>query len=153
VLDLAQDHAFARRLVNSGRLSVPAFLTKSALNTPDSDSFAGDMVPGAPMDDAPIQRAGQDAWLLDQLGNRFQLLVFADGAGAVDAATLAQFKSLAGDAIAVEPVVVTPSGGQDRRCHRAGRLPGPGGPPLRRKTRHRLPGPPGPACGRALARL
>jgi 3-(3-hydroxy-phenyl)propionate hydroxylase len=52
VLDLAQDHAFARRLVNSGRLSVPAFLTKSALNTPDSDSFAGDMVPGAPMDDA-----------------------------------------------------------------------------------------------------
>jgi 3-(3-hydroxy-phenyl)propionate hydroxylase len=60
----------------------------------------------------PIQRAGQDAWLLDQLGNRFQLLVFADSAGAVDAATLAQFKSLAGDAIAVEPVVVTPSGGQ-----------------------------------------
>jgi 3-(3-hydroxy-phenyl)propionate hydroxylase len=36
VLNLAQDHAFARRLVNSGRLSVPSFLTKSALNTPDA---------------------------------------------------------------------------------------------------------------------
>ena len=153
VLDLAQDHAFARRLVNSGRLSVPAFLTKSALNTPDSDSFAGDMVPGAPMDDAPIQRAGQDAWLLDQLGNRFQLLVFADRAGAVDAATLAQFKSLAGDAIAVEPVVVTPSGGQIDGVTVLADCPGPGGPPLRREARHRLPGPPGPACGRPLARL
>jgi 3-(3-hydroxy-phenyl)propionate hydroxylase len=112
VLNLAQDHAFARRLVNSGRLSVPSFLTKSALNTPDADAFAGDMVPGAPMDDAPIQRAGQDTWLLDQLGNRFQLLLFVDDVGALDAATLAQFKSLAGDAIGVEPVVVTPSGGQ-----------------------------------------
>ena len=94
VLDLAQDHAFARRLVNSGRLSVPAFLTQSALNTPDADAFAGDMVPGAPMDDAPIQVAGQDAWLLDQLGNHFQLMVFADSVGAMDAATLAQLKAL-----------------------------------------------------------
>ena len=68
-------------LVNSGRLSVPAFLTQSALNTPDADAFAGDMVPGAPMDDAPMQVAGQDAWLLDQLGNRFQLLVFVDDRG------------------------------------------------------------------------
>jgi 3-(3-hydroxy-phenyl)propionate hydroxylase len=112
VLDLAQDHAFARRLVNSGRLSVPAFLTQSALNTPDSDTFAGDMVPGAPMDDAPIQVAGQDAWLLDQLGNRFQLLVFADSAAALDAATLAQLKALANDAIAVQAVIVTPAGGE-----------------------------------------
>jgi 3-(3-hydroxy-phenyl)propionate hydroxylase len=112
VLDLAQDHAFARRLVNSGRLSVPAFLTQSALNTPDIDSFAGDMVPGAPMDDAPIQVAGQDGWLLDQLGNRFQLLVFAGSTGEVDAATLAQFKALENDAISVQPVLVTPAGGQ-----------------------------------------
>jgi 3-(3-hydroxy-phenyl)propionate hydroxylase len=51
VLELAEQHAFARKLVNSGRLSVPAFYTESPLNTPDVDSFAGDMVPGAPMDD------------------------------------------------------------------------------------------------------
>ncbi len=112
VLDLAQDHAFARRLVNSGRLSVPAFLTHSALNTPDADTFAGDMVPGAPMDDAPVQVAGQDGWLLDQLGNRFQLLVFADSVGAIDAATLAQLMALAADPIAVQPIVVTPAGGR-----------------------------------------
>jgi 3-(3-hydroxy-phenyl)propionate hydroxylase len=112
VLDLAQDHAFARRLVNSGRLSVPAFLTQSALNTPDADAFAGDMVPGAPMDDAPIRLAGQDAWLMDQLGNRFQLLVFVDAVGALDAATLAQLKALTADPIAVQPIIVTPAGGQ-----------------------------------------
>ena len=112
VLDLAQDHAFARRLVNSGRLSVPAFLTQSALNTPDADAFAGDMVPGAPMDDAPIRLAGQDAWLMDQLGNRFQLLVFVDAVGALDAATLAQLKALTAAPIAVQPIIVTPAGGQ-----------------------------------------
>jgi 3-(3-hydroxy-phenyl)propionate hydroxylase len=41
VLSLAKDHAFARSLVNSGRLSVPSFLTDSSLNTPDDDAFAG----------------------------------------------------------------------------------------------------------------
>jgi 3-(3-hydroxy-phenyl)propionate hydroxylase len=111
VLNLAQDHAFARRLVNSGRLSVPSFLTKSALNTPDADAFAGDMVPGAPMDDAPIQRAGQDTWLLDQLGNRFQLLLFVDDVGALDAAKRSQLLALERDAIGVQPVLVTPTGG------------------------------------------
>src|SRR2546429_4848108 len=39
VLDLARDHEFARRIVNSGRLSVPATLHGSALNTPDTDTF------------------------------------------------------------------------------------------------------------------
>jgi 3-(3-hydroxy-phenyl)propionate hydroxylase len=77
VLDLAQDHAFARRLVNSGAVGAglpDAIRAEHA----GCDTFAGDMVPGAPMDDAPIQVGGQDAWLLDQLGNRFQLLVLAD---------------------------------------------------------------------------
>ena len=40
-LALARHHGFARRLVNSGRLSVPATLHGSALNTPDRDAFAG----------------------------------------------------------------------------------------------------------------
>src|SRR4030095_7224257 len=39
VLELAKAHAFARTLVNSGRLSVPATLLTSALNTPDNDAF------------------------------------------------------------------------------------------------------------------
>ena len=80
-LELARHQPFARKLVNSGRLSVPAFLVDSALNTPDGEAFAGNMVPGAPMDDAPVRRAGRDAWLLDQLGNRFVLMVFVDTQG------------------------------------------------------------------------
>jgi 3-(3-hydroxy-phenyl)propionate hydroxylase len=78
VLGLAREHAFARGLVNSGRLSVPAFLTQSALNTPDGEAFEGWMVPGAPMDDAPVVRNGQADWLLRRVGGGFSLLVFGD---------------------------------------------------------------------------
>jgi len=63
------------------------------------------------MDDAPIQRAGQDTWLLDQLGNRFQLLLFVDDVGALDAATRSLLLALERDAIGVQPVLVTPTGG------------------------------------------
>ena len=38
VLALAKNHPFARSLVNSGRLSVPAVLAESPLNTPDRDA-------------------------------------------------------------------------------------------------------------------
>jgi 3-(3-hydroxy-phenyl)propionate hydroxylase len=78
VLALAKHHPFARKLVNSGRLSMPSFLTESVLNTPDTDAFEGQMVPGAPMDDAPVQVNGQEAWLLDQVGKGFQVMLFAD---------------------------------------------------------------------------
>lgn len=65
VLELTKRHAFARTLVNSGRLSVPAVLRDSPLNTPDADVFAGAMVPGAAAADAPIVRAdGSSGWLL-----------------------------------------------------------------------------------------
>lgn len=76
VLHLARDHEFARRVVNSGRLSVPATLSNSPLNTPDQDRFAGRMVPGAPLTDAPVQVEGRDTWLLRSLGSDFTLLVF-----------------------------------------------------------------------------
>ncbi|MDQ3058662.1 MAG: FAD-dependent oxidoreductase [Pseudomonadota bacterium] len=76
-LDLAREHPFARRIVNSGRLSVPATLHHSPLNTPDSDSFAADtQVPGAVLLDAPVARAGRASWLLRELGEDFTLLVF-----------------------------------------------------------------------------
>ncbi|HXD07324.1 MAG TPA: FAD-dependent oxidoreductase [Burkholderiaceae bacterium] len=80
VLTLAREHAFARVLANSGRLSVPTFLRESALNTPDEDEFEGRMFPGAPADDAPVEIDGQDGWLLSLLGNRFQVLLFAGDA-------------------------------------------------------------------------
>ena len=77
-LDLSSDYAFARRLVNSGRLSVPATLRDSPLNTPDGDTFDGPMVPGAPAIDAPLTSAGRKDWLLRHLGSSFTLLVFGE---------------------------------------------------------------------------
>ncbi len=92
-LKLASEHAFARKLVNSGRLSVPATLHGSPLNTPDADEFAGAMVPGAAAADAPlldtaaavaplhgpaaaVAPLGGARWLLRELsGERFALLV------------------------------------------------------------------------------
>jgi 3-(3-hydroxy-phenyl)propionate hydroxylase len=106
VLALAKHFPFARKLVNSGRLSVPSFLTQSLLNTPDVDSFSGVMVPGAPMDDAPVQAKGQDSWLLDQVGNQFGLMLFVDAEPGAE--LLAQIKALATDPIAVKPLIVAP---------------------------------------------
>ena len=85
-LELARDFLFARRIVNSGRLSVPAVLHNSPLNTPDADAFAGPLRPGAVAADAPIRESagrqgGEEAWLLDKLGGRFALLIFVDAAG------------------------------------------------------------------------
>ena len=75
-LELAREHPFARRIVNSGRLSVPATLHDSRLNTPDQDAFAGTQVPGAVLLDAPVIRAEKLSWLLRELGPDFTLLVF-----------------------------------------------------------------------------
>ena len=71
VLDLAEQHAFARPLVNSGRLSVPCVYDGSALNTPDglADGPARTR-PGASCPDAP---AGRE-YLLERLGGGFTLM-------------------------------------------------------------------------------
>ena len=106
VLALAKQHPFARKLVNSGRLSMPSFLTDSVLNTPDADVFAGQMVPGAPMDDAPVQVDGRDAWLLDQVGQGFQCLLFVDAAP--DAQSLAALQTLHQGAVPVNTLIVSP---------------------------------------------
>ncbi|MDM0106151.1 FAD-dependent oxidoreductase [Variovorax sp. J22R24] len=91
VLDLSKRHAFARALVNSGRLSVPTTLQGSPLNTADVDVFAGPMVPGAPAADAPIVCAhGGAGWLLRELcpassseaATRFTAVVFGEGEAA-----------------------------------------------------------------------
>lgn len=81
VLTLARRHVFARRLVNSGRLSVPALLRESTLNTPDRDRFEGAMMPGASCVDAPVTRDGMQDWLLGHIGSRFTVLVFAASEG------------------------------------------------------------------------
>jgi 3-(3-hydroxy-phenyl)propionate hydroxylase len=93
VLDLAEDHPFARRLVNSGRLSVPAHYTDSPLNTPDEDAFDGAMAPGRPCADAPVEVNGEPAWLLHLLGGGFRLLCFGEAPAPLDV-----------DGVTVEPV-------------------------------------------------
>ncbi len=109
VLGLAKDHAFGRALVNSGRLSVPAFLVTSSLNTADdpADAFGGRMLPGAPADDAPLLDNGRQAWLLDRVGNEFVVLYFADDASALDAATLAALGDSSCAGIAVRALLIS----------------------------------------------
>ncbi len=70
VLDLAEEYEFARPLVNSGRLSVPCIYDGSALNGPDAPDLPRRTRTGAPAVDAPLA----DGWLIDRLGDRFQLL-------------------------------------------------------------------------------
>ncbi|MEO6291908.1 MAG: FAD-dependent oxidoreductase [Burkholderiaceae bacterium] len=82
VLDLAKNYPFARTLVNSGRLSVPATLHSSVLNTPDGDAFEGYMVPGSTALDAPVQlEDGSACWLLRQLGAGFTLMMYGVDGG------------------------------------------------------------------------
>ena len=77
VLELAEHHEFARPLVNSGRLSQPAVLHASWLNTPDSGAWAGGLPPGAPASDAPVVCDGREDWLLRHLAaDGFTLLLF-----------------------------------------------------------------------------
>jgi 3-(3-hydroxy-phenyl)propionate hydroxylase len=95
-LALAKRHPFARRMVNSGRLSLPAVLTASPLNTPDADTFADGPVPGAPCPDAPVLADGKQDWLLRHLGGEFILLVFDPSAG---------MTALAEDLAALDPPI------------------------------------------------
>ncbi|TWB32097.1 FAD-dependent oxidoreductase [Nitrospirillum bahiense] len=74
VLDLAADHAFARRLVNSGRLSLPCSLAGQSLQTPAGPGAPGLLAPGVPCPDAPLD----DGFLLDHLGRGFILLAVGD---------------------------------------------------------------------------
>jgi len=77
VLELARKHAFARSIVNSGRLSVPCVLRDSVLNTADVDRWdCASAALGAAASDAPLQLDGEPAWLLRRFGAGFTLLVY-----------------------------------------------------------------------------
>lgn len=78
VLDLAPKAEFARRMVNSGRLSTPT-IYRSALSTPDEVVFAGSARLGAPVPDAPLEtRDGRPGYLLERLAGGFEVLYVAD---------------------------------------------------------------------------
>jgi 3-(3-hydroxy-phenyl)propionate hydroxylase len=104
VLALTRRHAFARTLVNSGRLSVATVLRDSPLNTTDADTFAGAMVPGAAAADAPVARAdGSTGWLLRECHvARFTALVFGQGEAAERSLQVLQTSDLALHVVRVE---------------------------------------------------
>ncbi len=80
VLDLAPTCEFARRMVNSGRLSI-ATVYDTVLSTADEDSFAGSARLGAPAPDAVIRtRDGGESHLVERLSDQFELLYVANGA-------------------------------------------------------------------------
>jgi 3-(3-hydroxy-phenyl)propionate hydroxylase len=83
VLRLAGETEFARRMVNSGRLSVPA-VYDTPLSSDDVDAWAAGPPPGAHMLDAPLTRAnGEPIYLTESFksaGGGFVLLESANGA-------------------------------------------------------------------------
>lgn len=86
VLHLAEHFAFARPLVNSGRLSVPHVHDGSPLNGPDDPRLPVGTRPGAPAVNAPLGKG----WLLDRIGGRFHLLAFgADAPERIEAGGIA----------------------------------------------------------------
>ncbi len=109
VLELARDYEFAQALTNSGRLSDAAVLNDSSLNTPDSEQFSGEMVPGAVLDDAPVNGSQGESYLLNALGNRFNLLYFADNPAALDSALISELQALEQLDIPVQPVLISTS--------------------------------------------
>lgn len=70
VLDLSEQHEFARPLVNSGRLSVPCTYDGSPLNSADALDGPERTRPGSPCPDVPLG----DGFLLPELADRFTLL-------------------------------------------------------------------------------
>lgn len=77
ILALAATEPFARRLVNSGRLSQPCSLAGLSLQSGDDPAFVGGLVPGSPCLDAPVvDRHGNDGWFLNMLGHGFVVVSF-----------------------------------------------------------------------------
>lgn len=74
VLNLAGKHPFARKMINSGRLSIPCSLTGKSLQT----SGDGPMPCGSALLDAPLAGPDGDTWLLSLVQGGFTLLTCGD---------------------------------------------------------------------------
>lgn len=98
-LELAEQYPFARSLVNSGRLSMPCRYEDSPLNGPDAEGMPAELRPGSPAKDAPIRLGDQTAWLLNQVGNRFVLLID----GRLGTATAEELKPRLDDLLQARP--------------------------------------------------
>ncbi|MFC6668707.1 FAD-dependent oxidoreductase [Marinobacterium aestuariivivens] len=107
VLNLSRRYPFARSLVNSGRLSVPSAYVDSSLNTPDRETFSGNMVPGTPSTDGPVLRNGREDFLLSCLGNDFKTLWFIDPRNPPSAGELQQLALLAELELPIQTLLVS----------------------------------------------
>ena len=74
VLNLGTTHPFARRLINSGRLSRPCSLAGMTLQTPGS----APVCPGESVVDAPLNGCDGDTWLIAEVQGAFTLLAVGD---------------------------------------------------------------------------
>ena len=82
VLRLAAETEFAKRMVNSGRLSVPS-VYDTPLSSADSEPWIAGPCPGAHMLDAPLTRANGEPFFLTEAfkaaGSGFALLELTNG--------------------------------------------------------------------------
>ena len=78
-LALARHADFAKRMVNSGRLS-SASVYDTPLSTPDTERWQGGVPPGAAMQDAMLRRGGERLYLTEIVAPRFTLLYVQNGA-------------------------------------------------------------------------
>ncbi|MET0605342.1 MAG: FAD-dependent oxidoreductase [Beijerinckiaceae bacterium] len=78
-LSLARDVDFAKRFVNSGRLSTASSYRESPLSTPDAETWPGALGPGDALPDAPLQNgSGEPVWLSDVVGAAFSEICLGD---------------------------------------------------------------------------
>ena len=96
VLDLSEHYAFARPLVNSGRLSVPCVYDGGSLHSADALDGPAVTRPGAPCPDAPVG----DGFLLDQLNGWTLLAIGTEAQDVTESGITARTLRLAaGDAL------------------------------------------------------
>ncbi|MFZ6774164.1 FAD-dependent oxidoreductase [Undibacterium sp. SXout7W] len=107
VLTLAGQYPFARKLVNSGRLSVPSILWSSALTTADSDDFPDSCVPGSAMEDGPVIHQNTAGFLLDYTGMQFHGLYFCDALAEIPADHLQLMQRLKQLPVPVQTLIVS----------------------------------------------
>jgi 3-(3-hydroxy-phenyl)propionate hydroxylase len=109
VLELARDHPFARRIVNSGRLSTPSMYAHSPLSTQIDDvAFSHGVSLGAPAIDAPVTVEGQQSWFLSLIGETFKSVQL------MDANTLA-IVSIGADGRSEKALIAQPSSDWKKR--------------------------------------
>ena len=78
VLNLSSKMPFARKLINSGRLSVPCSLEAKTLQQTDESNGIKQVQVGDVVLDAPVKADGDSTWLVSQVQGEFTLLGVGD---------------------------------------------------------------------------